>query len=145
MNNQQNIFIDRKWSPKILLRYALLQLPGIILFGAIVVLSYYVTFLPSWLAWTVSGIWIVKDIIFYPMVWQAYDPDRQKDQNSMIGKTCMTKEKLNPEGYVEVNGESWKALAENTSFPIGEGQKVIITRIEGLKLIVKPVESDIPG
>jgi membrane protein implicated in regulation of membrane protease activity len=145
MKSQQNNFIDRKWSSRILLRYFLLQLPGMAIFGAIVVLSYHLTFLPSWLAWAVCAVWIIKDIVFYPMVWQAYDPDRQKDRNTMLGKICITTEKLNPEGYVEVNGESWKAVAEISYSPIGKGKEVIITGVEGLKVFVKPVESDISG
>jgi membrane protein implicated in regulation of membrane protease activity len=130
----------RKWSFSVIIRYFLLQLPGIGVFSAVVVLSYYVEFLPSWLAWTLWTVWMLKDIFFYPLVWQAYDPAVQKAKNSLIGKSGVTTEKLNPQGYVDVNGESWKAEVEEGLAPIGQGKPVVILRMEGLTLIVKPEE-----
>ena len=44
------------------------------------------------------------------------------------------------EGYVMIEGELWKAIAEE---PISEGDKVIVTKMEGLKLRVKRyIEND---
>ncbi|MBN2365510.1 MAG: hypothetical protein JXL67_05055 [Calditrichaeota bacterium] len=129
---------NRKWNTAVIIRYVLLQLPGIAVFSGIVVASYHLDFLPPWLAWTVWAIWILKDIFFYSLVWEAYDPEKHEDKRPMEGRTGVTSEKLNPEGYVVVGGESWKAEAESGYVPIEKGQKVVITKLDGMKLFVKP-------
>jgi membrane-bound ClpP family serine protease len=46
---------------------------------------------------------------------------------------------LNPKGYVFVEGEYWSAEAE--SGEITEGDRVVITGMDGLKLTVRKQES----
>ena len=54
------------------------------------------------------------------------------------GKTVSVRTPLNPKGSVFFEGETWKAILEDGSADSGE--KVIITRSEGLTLYVKKVD-----
>jgi membrane protein implicated in regulation of membrane protease activity len=130
-----------KWSPSVILRYSLLQLPGIAFFSLIVFASYHLDFLPSWLAWAFWTVWMIKDITIYPLVWKAYVPELRQETKSMEGKTAITSEPLNPKGYVNINGESWKAVAEEGFSPISSGTPVVISRIHGLTLFVRPEDT----
>jgi membrane protein implicated in regulation of membrane protease activity len=53
---------------------------------------------------------------------------------SIVGQTGVVERSLNPEGYVKVYGELWRASATNG--PIKKGEEVVITAIDGLKLTV---------
>jgi len=61
---------------------------------------------------------------------------RNRNLFSYVGKIGKAIENIpkGGEGYVMIEGELWKAIAEE---PVTEGDKVIVTRMEGLKLRVK--------
>ena len=59
---------------------------------------------------------------------------------TMVGRQAVARSNLNPTGFVFVNGEYWSAEAEDGDIP--EGDCVIITEIEGLKLKVRKLESE---
>ncbi|MBB5253952.1 NfeD family protein [Sulfurisphaera ohwakuensis] len=66
---------------------------------------------------------------------------RKRNLYTYVGKIGKAVEDipLNGEGYVIIEGEMWKAIAEE---PIVEGDRVIVTGMEGLKLRVKKLTSD---
>ncbi len=128
----------KKWSSRILLKYWLLQLPALALLVLILIFAQRWVDLPAWIFWGSLTIWVVKDAVLYPFVWRAYDWDRSKDSNSMVGAKGIAKERLAPSGYVQVRGELWKAeLAEGVQ-PVEEGKPVLVQEIRGLTLIVGP-------
>lgn len=60
-------------------------------------------------------------------------------QESMTGKTGYAVSAIDPTGIVQVAGERWSAkLAEDTE-PIREGERVMVIRTDGLKLVVRKV------
>lgn len=56
----------------------------------------------------------------------------------MIGLIGVVKSPLKPEGKILVQGELWDAISEE---PVKPGTSVEVTRIEGLKLYVKPIST----
>jgi membrane-bound serine protease (ClpP class) len=54
---------------------------------------------------------------------------------TMIGSGGVARSDLDPLGYVFVNGEYWSAEADGEQ--VREGDRVIITAIQGLKLKVR--------
>jgi membrane-bound serine protease (ClpP class) len=60
-------------------------------------------------------------------------------REELIGSTGTVTEELKAgaEGIVRVHGELWRAVS---SQPVPEGKSVQVTRVEGLKLYVEPVE-----
>ncbi|HZS10964.1 MAG TPA: nodulation protein NfeD [Nitrospirales bacterium] len=59
----------------------------------------------------------------------------------MIGLIGVAKTALVPQGQIQVRGEIWEA---SSTVPLQPGASVEVTRIEGLKLHVKPVEGEGP-
>lgn len=57
-----------------------------------------------------------------------------------MGKVTQNIEPIEGKGQVKVNGETWSAKSYNNEF-IEKDTEVIVEKIDGVKLIVKPVTS----
>jgi membrane protein implicated in regulation of membrane protease activity len=136
---------ERKWSTRVLVRYTLLQLPGLAVLVIIILFVLRWLELPVWLIWGSIFVWVAKDVILYPFVWRAYDRPREEDVAAMIGTCCIAKERMAPSGYVLMRGELWKAEMTSGSPSVEKGERVRIREIRGLTLIVEPWDEDCEG
>ena len=60
----------------------------------------------------------------------------------MIGKECVVQESIDNvlgTGAVSVDGKVWTARTESDETKAQEGARAVVVRIEGVKLIVKPI------
>ena len=60
----------------------------------------------------------------------------------MIGKECVVRESIDNvlgTGAVSVDGKVWTARTESDDTKAQEGSRAVVVRIEGVKLIVKPI------
>ena len=129
---------ERMWSTKILVKYALIQMPAIVILVASLVLIRQWINLPLYLILGIVALWVAKDIILYPLTWRAYDWDRSGDMNAMVGEWAIANERLSPTGYVRVHGELWRANIMEHGLPVEKGEAVRIQGIRGLTLLVQP-------
>ena len=53
---------------------------------------------------------------------------------ALVGKTAVAKTELNPKGTVLVEGELWSAIIDDAM--VKPGEEVIVTKVDGLKLVV---------
>jgi membrane protein implicated in regulation of membrane protease activity len=135
--------LNLKEIPKpIYLRYILINIPGLVAVVLILIIIQHWVVLPLWLFWCIIGFWIVKDAMLFPFVWRAYDLERPGISRSMIGERGIAKERLAPEGYVQIHGELWRAVKMDNGPPIEIGQSVKIVKMNGLTLFVEPVNPD---
>jgi membrane protein implicated in regulation of membrane protease activity len=128
----------RGWSFRIFLRYVLFQVPGLVLLYLLLILAQRVVALPTWFIWSLVALWVIKDLILFPVVWRAYDKERRDDASSMVGSRGIAEDRLDPSGYIRVHGELWKAEVMGGSPSIGKGEKVTVRGIRGLTLLVEP-------
>jgi len=56
---------------------------------------------------------------------------------AMVGNRAIARSDLAPDGFVFVEGERWKAVADEADSPIQRGEAVTITGVKGLTLSVK--------
>jgi len=56
-----------------------------------------------------------------------------------IGSRGRTTTPISPKGYVRVNGELWQASSSST---IGAGEEIAVVGIEGMTLLISPIEKD---
>lgn len=131
----------RSWSKRVILRYALLQVPGLLAAAGVIVLLRRWGVFPDGYTGLVLGLWVLKDVVLFPFVWHAYDWDDPGQTGSMIGKRGRVTRKLDPSGYVQIGGELWLAEAPQPSKPIQEGEWVTVEGVDGLKLFVRPDHS----
>jgi len=59
-------------------------------------------------------------------------------REELLGKKAEAKTTLNPKGTVLIEGELWAAASEGEH--IEPGEEVIITKVEGLKLLVRKIK-----
>ena len=130
------------WSARVVVRYGLLQLPGLALLVLFLVLALRWFDIPSWVVWGFLALWVVKDVILFPFVWRAYDRDQPRDKNPLLGAHGIARDRLAPSGYILVHGELWQAEVTEGSPPIEKGKGVLVRGTRGLTLIV---ESDNEG
>jgi len=125
-----------------MLRYALIQLPGLAAaVGILMLVRHWIAF-PDCYGWIAIGLWIAKDVALFPYLWHAYDWDNPKHVHPMIGRRGQARRKLEPEGLVQIGGELWNAETQDPSQSVGEGEWVRVVDMDGLLLVVKP---DRPG
>ena len=129
---------NRRSSARILVRYALLQLPGLVLLILILILVQQWVDLPAWIFWGSIVVWVAKDALLYPFVWRAYDQDRPQGANTMVGMRGIAKDRLAPSGYIQIRGELWNAELMEGNPPIEKGEDVRVRGVRGLTLIVQP-------
>jgi len=123
---------------KVVLRYALVQLPGTVLLVLVILLinRWWVT-VPLWLGLGIVGLAIVKDLVLFPLLWRSYAGSDPDDPSSMIGRRGIVIGRLDPEGYVRVRGELWRAETVENDRPVEEGRSVAVVGVSGLKLYVR--------
>lgn len=93
--------------------------------------------------WSLFGFWVAKDIFMFPFLWRFYDPNQYPDRFQMIGRRGFALTRLNPDGYVQVRGERWRAGTYEKQVSIEPGQEIRIEAIDGLKLTVRPCGEDL--
>ncbi len=127
----------QSWSFRVMVRYAVFQVPEIFLLVLVLILIKQWVDVPVWFAWGLTGLWVIKDMILFPFVWRAYDMDSAEVGNCMVGTQGVTKDRLAPSGYIRIRGELWKAEVTGNNPPIDSGQLVRVQGISGLKLFVQ--------
>jgi membrane protein implicated in regulation of membrane protease activity len=127
----------RHWSGKVIIRYILFQIPSLTLFILILILIRQWVNLPTWYFWGFIALWFAKDVILFPFVWRAYDRDRLRELQSLVGIEGIAEERLAPTGYIRVHGELWQAEAVRADVSIERGEPVRIRGIKGLRLQVE--------
>jgi membrane protein implicated in regulation of membrane protease activity len=80
---------------------------------------------------------IVKDLVLFPLVWRSYAGGNPDDPSSMIGRRGIVIGRLDPEGYVRVRGELWRAETVGNDRPVEKGRSVAVVDVSGLKLYVR--------
>lgn len=88
----------------------------------------------------IAGVVIVITLFFIFIVGAVIKGQRRRattGREGMIGKKAIAKSTLSPTGIVLAEGENWSAISEIGE--IQQGDEVIITKVEGLKLWVKKV------
>ena len=130
--------MERKgWSARVVLRYALLQVPFTALVIVVLIWVRKWVDLPVWFICGLVAFLVIKDIVLFPFVWRAYDPDSPALTNPMEGARGIAINDLDPSGYVEIGAERWQAEVIAGNSPIRRGQRVRVHGIRGLTLLVQ--------
>ncbi|MFZ0241163.1 MAG: NfeD family protein [Desulfobacterales bacterium] len=119
-------------------RYALIQLPGLLLLILLILLVNRLWLsIPSWMGLAIVALAVIKDVILFPLTWRAYAAGDPNDPSVMIGRRGKVISRLDPEGYVQVQGELWRAEADEGDRPVEKGRSVTVAGRDGLKLFVR--------
>jgi membrane-bound ClpP family serine protease len=81
-------------------------------------------------------IWVLKDLALYPFVRKAYEPRSGGGADALLGAVATARDRLDPEGYVHVKHELWRARVRGGAIEKGEAVRVV--EVQGLTLVVEP-------
>jgi hypothetical protein len=84
----------RRWSTRVVIKYALLQLPGTILLVLVLLLAKEPLGMPAWVLWSILGFWVTKDVLLFPFLWRSYDPDFPAEAHTLVGAIGVTTDRL---------------------------------------------------
>jgi membrane protein implicated in regulation of membrane protease activity len=95
--------------------------------------------MPLWAASAVLAVLVVKDFVLYPFLKVGYETSAKSGVERLIGEQGVVKQRLDPEGYVLVHGELWKARAAQPESSFDPGTRVSIEAADGMSLVVTPL------
>ena len=122
-------------------RYWLFQIPGwVITIALLLGLTRWMD-LPIWAGVLVMALSVLKDAILYPFLKPGYERNVKTGVERLVGGRGVVKQTLQPEGFVQVAGELWKARAGRGGQPIPAGRRVLIEAADGMTLIVSEAKS----
>jgi membrane-bound serine protease (ClpP class) len=83
---------------------------------------------------------ILVVFLYFVVLWvvRAHQKKIAAGREELIGKTAIVAVTLNPKGVVLVEGERWTAVVDKGQ--VEPEEEVIITKVDGLRLIVKKKE-----
>ena len=125
-----------------IVRYALFQIPDLVLLGLGLLASVEWFGLSVAAAGVILGLWIVKDIAMFPVLRVAYEAAPSHDRLS--GAIGTAKQTLDPTGYISVGSESWKAELVGHRGEVPAGAEVRVVGLNGLTVLVEPAEPEDP-
>jgi membrane-bound ClpP family serine protease len=132
--------LSKKEKRRIVVRYALYQIPDVAIFVLILFVLHQWVHLSLGLVVALVSLWIVKYVLVFSFVWRAYDKPPPGNVRTLIGTEGIAEERLDPSGYIRVHGELWRAEVIGKPVVIEKGQAVLIEDASGLTLLVKPVQ-----
>ena len=116
--------------------YLWLQIPEWILIAVVLLVTLHWFALSPWTASLLFGAWVAKDFVLYPFVKTAYEVGVRTGAEQLIDRSGTAHTAINPQGYVRVMGELWRARLEAGAQPIAKGTGVRVRAAHGLTLIV---------
>jgi len=99
------------------------------------VLPLFNIYIPWWILAVLLVIDLGVSAFTYIMGRRALSQKLKYGPEAIIGSEGVVATALNPTGYIKVRGELWKASCQ---YRLEIGDEVVVTEIEGLKLIVVP-------
>ena len=126
---------------RVLAKYLLFQVPGWV--GAVTVLWALVRWweLDPWLAVVLFGLWLLKDIVLFPVLRVGYESRAGGAEAVLVGASGVAQDDLRSDrvGYVRVGAELWRArlVGGGAEAEIPQGASVRVTALRDMTLIVE--------
>jgi membrane protein implicated in regulation of membrane protease activity len=119
------------------LRYLIFQIPGWAVGAVVAVGLLEWQIIPLWVALLGFSGLVLKDLAFYPLLRSAYETQVKFGSAALVGKKGIAQSDLAPEGYIRINLELWRAVAESAGQIIVSGTEVEVVRAEGMTVFVR--------
>jgi membrane protein implicated in regulation of membrane protease activity len=119
------------------IKYVLLEIPGWVLLAFFLWVLVNSDAVPRWGSIAFFVIWVVKDLVQFPWLRSAYEGEVRTGTERLVGMKASAQSNLDPEGYVRINGELWRAQVKTGNPPIRRHSGVRILGARGLTLLVE--------
>lgn len=119
-------------------RYALLQLPGLMALVVGLLFARRYVELSTGVIALLAAAWVAKDLALYPLLRRAYEVDARTEMEKLAGAVATVITPLDPSGLVRLRGELWRAeAAPGEPLPVATGSRVRVESHRGLVLVVR--------
>ncbi len=128
--------------PSVVGRYVLFQLPELAVIGFALIAAQHAGIVSTPWAWGLFAVWVLKEVVLFPFVRQAYEPSDPDVVGHLIGRLGVATTRLDPDGTVRLGPELWRARTTPDSSPVEIGGSVCVKSVEGLTLQVESASED---
>ena len=127
----------------LLRRYALYQLPEVVLGALLLVGLVRFEIISRPLGFALFAVWVLMQAAFYPFIARSYEPSSGSPADALLGVACVVTARVSPEvaGKVRIGPEFWNARLEPGSVAAEVGSEVCVEAVDGLTLRVRAVGS----
>ena len=126
-------------SAAVFARYLLFQLPGCVVAATVLAGLVHWEHLSPTVAYALFGIWVVAEIALFPVFRIGYETGGTRGgAEALIGALGVAQEDLDPEGYVRIGAERWRAVVASGCAPLAAGAEVRVREVKQLTLVVEP-------
>jgi membrane protein implicated in regulation of membrane protease activity len=122
----------------VLRRYLMFQIPGCTLAAGVLYALVRFWGLAPRTAALLFALWIAKELALYPLLRSAYAGTHRDVTDRMIGSSASVCVALDPQGYVRLGAELWRAEVAPGHAPVAPGARVRVDAVHGLTLHVTP-------
>jgi membrane protein implicated in regulation of membrane protease activity len=129
-------------SQRTVAKYILFQLPELAVVCVLAIGARSWVGLPDWATAGIIALWVIKDAVMFPFVRIAYQPGSGGGAAGMVGARGTAQEALQPSGYVRISAELWRAELRSGASPVDPGDRIRVTGVDGLTLVVEPDRSE---
>jgi membrane protein implicated in regulation of membrane protease activity len=124
---------------RVFARYLLFQLPGCVAAAAVLMGLVHWELVSPTIAYVLFVIWVVGEIALFPVLRIGYEPGgRSAGAEALVDTLGVAQEDLDPEGYVRVGAERWRAVVASGCAPVAAGTEVRVREVRQLTLVVEP-------
>lgn len=123
---------------RVLARYLIFQMPGWFLVSLVLYALVRWWDLSVRVALLLLALWLIKDVALYPLLRRSYAGSHRDPGEHLVGALGTARDRLDPEGYVRVGAELWRAEVSREHAPVDSGAKVRVRSVRGLTLEVEP-------
>lgn len=89
---------------------------------------------------TLGVLSVVTFFVITPKILKAHrDEPVRTGWEELLGREAEVREPLDPVGQVFIEGSLWKARVGDGAAPVRPGNRVLVEKVDGLTLIVRPV------
>jgi membrane protein implicated in regulation of membrane protease activity len=117
-------------------RYLFFQIPEWGLVALFLMAVHHWSDAPGWLLALGGVVFVAKDLLMYPWLRHAYEKVGGDPGEHLVGRRGTALEGIDPEGWVRVGAELWRA--ESAGPPIPAGARVRVHALRGHVLVVEP-------
>jgi membrane-bound serine protease (ClpP class) len=96
-----------------------------------------------WLIYGIAGIVSIFMLMVVNAILRSRRMPAVTGAQALIGHSAVARSALDPEGIVFLEGERWRAMADDA--PVREGESVTIVDVQGLRLRVRKTAADKPA
>lgn len=121
----------------VVVRYVAFQLPELAIVVCVLALAHEWGGLSRSTAGLIFALWVVKDIVMFPITRAAYAPGDGRSSREILGAVGVAPDGLEEDAYVRIGPELWRARRAPGCHPIAPGQSIRVVALEGLTVFVE--------